>query len=385
MALRSAVGVRSLWDLGRTVVINLVLFLIFVSAGPVLADSDTGPAVLSNECQAQLERLTSQEGWFEQLLDPVITSSEQLVERQQLYASVNECLEKEYDSLSADERMVYVLTRYFLIFAAGLETDENQSPLYLVELDSVDMEAIELLREKAGIPPPQGYVFLRYYPTRSSMPELVRSAFEDEDVRGVTIFSRYIAILDETKELLGEQILQRQTLPDTVAHEVTHAYVNAALGSEQAKLFPTWFHEGVAIYCSGSGEDKVVILGDLTVTRTSPEDYKQYELNFEYLESEYGQDQLLALVGKAIKELRPSVMYEGLGYQGDEAFIAAATSWGTRQVRNRFMVGIVVVIVVFLLLWRMIAPEVKCPYCGYSGQRKEFVQGFCPSCHRVVR
>lgn len=368
----------------RTAIFILVLFVIFTNFGHALAATAPQPATFSKGCQVNLERLRSEEGWFEQLLDPVITSNDQLVERQRLYAAVNDCLAEEYDSLSADERMVYVLTRYFLIFATGLETDKDQTSLYLVELGSVDMEAIELLRDKAGIPPPPGYVFLRYYSARSSMPELVRNTFQDEDVRGVTIFSRYIAILDESKEILGEQILQQQTLPDTVAHEVTHAYINSALGSEQAKLFPSWFHEGVAIYCSGSGEDKVVILGDLTVTKTSPEDYKQYELNFKYLESEYGQDRLLASVSQAIRELRPSVMYEDLGYQDDDAFIAAASSWGSRQVRNRFVVGIAVVMVIFFILWRLIAPEVKCPYCGYGGQRNEFVQGFCPNCHRIV-
>jgi len=276
------------------------------------------------------------------------------------------------------------MIEYFLIFAAGLDTAEGSSTLTLVDLTSVDLEAIRNLKEKAGLPPPEGFVFLRYYDSRASMPDLVRRAFQNEDVKGVTIFSRYIAILEEDKAILQEQILQQQTLPDTLAHELVHAYVIATLGPQNSDSFPRWFHEGVAIYLSGSGEVQVVILGDLAVTQTSPEDYAQFDLNFKYLESRYGQDELLGRIGKSIKQRDPALVYEELGHQNDDAFVAAANAWRARGIRNRLIAGIIVASLLIIGLWKVVLPEEKCPYCDYGGKRKEFANGVCPQCGRMV-
>ena len=368
----------------RLIKLILISLVVLSNPAPAIAASTPKEASFSDECLVTLDVLTSEEGWFEQLIDPVITSTEQLIERQQLYTQVHDCLEQEVGNLPDDLLVVYKLTEYFLIFAEGFETDEDESNLTIVDLATVDMEAIGLLREKAGIPPPEGYVFLRYYESRRVMPELVRRAFQDEDVRGVTFFCRYIAILAEDKEILQERILQQQTLPETVAHELTHAYINATLGHEGADSFPRWFHEGVAIYCSGSGEDRVVMLGDLTIYKTSPEDYAQYDLNFKYLESEYGQDELLSLIGTAIKEIKPSVLYEELGYHNADELMAAAKSWRVRNLRNRLIAGIILAVALIFGLWKVIPPEVKCPYCGYGGKQREFVNGVCPHCYRLA-
>ncbi|MCJ7658375.1 MAG: hypothetical protein MUO67_04420 [Anaerolineales bacterium] len=368
----------------QTAKLILVLLIVFSYAAPTNAASKPKQETFSAECQATLDILTSEEGWFERLIDPVITSNGQLLERRQLYTKVNACLQAEVGDLPDDLQMVKKLSEYFLIFAGGLETNDDESTLTIVDLASVDMEAVQLLKEKADIQPPEGYVFLRTYPSRSEMPELVRQAFQDEDVKGVTIFSRYIAILEEEKEILQERILQQQTLPETVTHELIHATINATLGYQNADSFPRWFHEGVAIYLSGSGEDRVVMLGDLTITKTSPEDYVQYDLNFKYLESEIGQDELLGLIGTAIKEINPSVMYEELGYENADELMAAAKSWRARAIRNRLIAGIIVAIFLFFGLWKVVAPEEKCPYCDYGGKRVEFEDGFCPQCGRMV-
>jgi hypothetical protein len=361
--------------------ISLVVFWHVEASG---AASTPKQAFLSEECQATLAVLNSEEDWLEHLIDPVITSTDELIERHQLYTRVHDCLEAEYDTLPDDLVMVHRLTEYFLIFAAGFETQEDASTLTIVDLTSVDMPAIHQLREQAGLPPPEGYVFLRYYDSRESMPELVRRAFQNEDVMGVTIFSRYIAILEEDKAILQEQILQQQTLPETVAHELVHAYINATLGYKNAASFPRWFHEGVAIYLSGSGEVQVVMLGDLTVTKTSPEDYAQFDLNFKYLESEYGRDELLTRIGTAINEIKPTMLYEELGHQDEQALVEAAKNWRGRGIRNRLIGGIMIALFLMIGLWKVIAPEVKCPYCDYGGRRKAFENGVCPQCGRVV-
>jgi len=368
----------------RAIGLILLSLIVITHAAPAIAASTPKLDTFSDECQATLEVLTSEEDWFERLIDPVITSNEQLSERQQLIEQVHNCLEGEVEPLPDDLVMVYKLTEYFLIFAAGFETDADASTLTIVDLTSVEMEAIQLLREKADIPPPEGYVFLRTYSSRSEMPDLVRRAFRNEDVKGVTIFSRYIAILEEDKAILQERILQDQTLPETVAHELVHAYVNATLGYQNADSFPRWFHEGVAIYLSGSGEDRVVMLGDLTVSKTSPEDYVQYDLNFKYLESEYGQDELFARIRTAIKEIKPSILYEELGFQNADELVAAAKSWRARGIRNRLIAGIFLAIFLLYGLWKVVAPEERCPYCDYGGKREAFVNGVCPQCGRIA-
>jgi len=368
----------------RAIGLILLSLIVITHAAPAIAASSPKLDTFSDECQATLEVLTSEEDWFERLIDPVITSNEQLSERQQLIEQVHNCLEGEVEPLPDDLVMVNKLTEYFLIFTAGFETDADASTLTIVDLTSVEMEAIQLLREKADIPPPEGYVFLRTYSSRRDMPDLVRRAFRNEDVKGVTIFSRYIAILEEDKAMLQERILQDQTLPETVAHELVHAYVNATLGYQNADSFPRWFHEGVAIYLSGSGEDRVVMLGDLTVSKTSPEDYVQYDLNFKYLESEYGQDELFARIRTAIKEIKPSILYEELGFQNTDELMAAAKSWRARWIRNRLIVGIFLAIFLLFGLWKVVAPEERCPYCDYGGKREVFVNGVCPQCGRMA-
>ena len=126
------------------------------------------------------------------------------------------------------------------------------------------------------------------------------------------------------------------------------------------------------------------MLGDLTVKKTSPEDYAQYDLNFKYLESKIGQDALLALIGTAVQELDPSVLYEELGYIDVDELMAAAKSWRARTTRNRLIAGIIAAVFLIYGLWKVVAPEEKCPYCDYGGKRKDFVDGFCPQCGRMV-
>ena len=231
----------------RLIKLILISLVVFSQVESSAASSVPNPDNFTVECQATLDVLTSEEDWFERLIDPVITSKEALDERRQLYTKVHACLQAEVDDLPDDLRMVNRLTEYFLVFAGESEIDDDASTLTIVDLGSVDMEAVQTLRDKAGIQIPAGYVFLRTYTSRQDMPALVQRVFQDEKVKGATFFSRYIAILDEDKEILGERILQQQTLPETVTHELVHAAINSTLGYQNSDLFPRWFHEGVAI------------------------------------------------------------------------------------------------------------------------------------------
>ena len=92
----------------------------------------------------------------------------------------------------------------------------------------------------------------------------------------------------------------------------------------------------------------------------------------------------MSLIGTAIKEIKPSVLYEDLGYDNAAELMAAAKSWRARSIRNRLIAGIIVAIFLFYGLWKVVAPEEKCPYCDYGGKRKEFADGFCPQCGHMV-
>ena len=78
------------------------------------------------------------------------------------------------------------------------------------------------------------------------------------------------------------------------------------------------------------------------------------------------------------------MLYEELGYQNEGEFMAAVKSWRARTIRNRLIAGIILSIFLIIGLWKVAAPEEKCPYCDYGGKRKEFVNGVCPRCRRMV-
>ena len=92
-----------------------------------------------------------------------------------------------------------------------------------------------------------------------------------------------------------EQALQSQKLPKTLSHELVHAYLKSLTGSAGFDAFPIWYDEGLAIYFSGSGEDTSIVTPNGQIVVTPTEDYKHYQIVFDYLEAELGRAQLLTL------------------------------------------------------------------------------------------
>jgi hypothetical protein len=278
------------------------------------------------DCQAVLSRLARDENWMDQLINPVLSTQAQITERFRLYTSVHACI-----SASAGTEFlqnIRRLTEYFMIFAGGYQTTSQGSTGYLFDLATTKDPAVKRIREQVGIPAPPGYVYLHYYYSRQAMPDLVRRLFQNPDVRGVTIFTRYVAVLAEKSNGTPN------TLPKTVSHELVHAYLKSVQGIKNIDAFPVWYDEGMAIHFSGSSEPSCTYYdaGSVNVTscQTAPEDYVQYAANFDYLEARVGHAKFRQLVKQSFDELDPTVLYTNLGFSNYEDFAVQARAWKRR-------------------------------------------------------
>lgn len=365
--------------LGLSTLIPLVLLAVNPIADFRISPAqDTPPA--QTDCDQIWIDFTARQDWLEQLADPELSTPDEVAITLKEYTALYECLGSDTSQYSSEVLLVKTLLEYFLIFAGGFHTSAGESYLDSISFAECQDPAILRLRDEAAIPPPSGYVFVRYYSSRSVMPDLIRQAFDNPDVAGVTILTRYVAVLVEDKTDWQERALQHLTLPGTISHELVHAYVNSALGIPGLDL-PKWYHEGIAIYFSGSGESHTVIAPDLTVSHTPPEDYRRYRTNFQFLEDELGQERLYQNIRASMESADPSALYADLHLGNDQAFSERVTAWQQRRTFIKIGAFSLVALLIVLGVIR-IMPEVRCKNCDYAGKRKEFLHGYCPNCHR---
>ncbi len=369
---------------------RVVLALVWFTSqlGVSAADSpvkDPAPfARLQVDCEAILDRLVQEEDWIDRILDPQITTEAALAERLEFYSTVHTCLSDTPNiEQGVDAQTVNHFVEYFLIFVGGYDTFDDFSTLQLVDLAQSDDPAVVALRDEAGLAPPDGYVYVRFYKSRGAMPALVRAVF-DPNTAGVTMFTRYIAIPHDETGSWETRLLQSLTLTTTTSHELVHAYVNAALGLAELKTMPDWYAEGIATYLSGSGEDHTVVGPDQRITTTTSQEYRQYKNNFAYLENELGRARLLELIRLSIEQVDPSIVYRDLGYETDQAFLEGAAAYWERRL---YLTGGAIVLVIALLGWWALRrmPEVRCENCDHTGKRADFANGYCPECYYPFR
>jgi hypothetical protein len=334
-----------------------------------------------DNCEQILQPIVNGDISLEQLTNPILTTQTEIKEQVDLFTEMHQCLDEGTASQIDDRERIRTLLEYFLIFAGGLDTPTAETTLDLELLEISSDPGVVNIRDEAGIEAPEGYIFVRSYTSREAMPPLLRRAFEGPDVAGVTILSRYIAVIAEDKKTWPQRALQLQTLPETTSHELIHAYVNSTLVPLNFNL-PTWFSEGLAIYFSGSEKIHKVVTPNFTIRNSSTEDYQLYDTAFRYLEARHGPERLLELINRSIEGADPSALYQDLGIGDDQQLLTQAGAW-SRQRNNLARGGIVVVaLIAVLLLWRL-APEYNCQNCGHTGRKRDLIDEiYCPNCKR---
>ena len=332
----------------------VLLFSLFMPNTSLVSASpdETLLHTMQDDCIETLMGALEDESVLDQLADPIIPTTEQLSERKNLYRKIYHCLRGDLSALADDLKMVDILTEYFLVFVDGIETPAGQSELVLVDLARSENPAIKQIRDEAKVEPPEGFIYVRTYTSRDVMPELVRKGFDNENTVGVTMLTRYVAILAEENGDVFESELQSQDLPRTISHELVHAYVNSVLGFESSQKFPGWYHEGVAIYFSGSTSSSYVYLSpDITLRSVAPEEYLQYDLNFRYLEAELGRDVLLERINSSIENRDPGLLYQGLGITSYKRLESSAKGWEEARFAKIRNWGLMVVALVIAIFW----------------------------------
>jgi len=315
------------------------------SACQTLPDTDK----LTSECQKNLGELVATDGWFEEMVSPQLTTTEQVSERYQLYKKVYECLDPVYEGLDQEWQSVHFLAKIFVTIVG----EDNE--VWMVTLASQNSPAIISLKNEAGVPSPAGYVYVRFFPSRESMPEIIRDSFYDPTIKGVTMLMRYIAILEENKSIRYERDLQTKTLPYIIDHELVHAYVNSVLGIEHQNAFPDWYNEGLAIYFSDSSRQESVVVPygvlDYGFYKSySTEEYQQFNDNFAYLEQTLGREELLRRIHHTFQSYNAAEVYSGLGFSSEEQFFEAAQDLKKRQDNIYMVLGIGIVLLVMLVV-----------------------------------
>ena len=292
-------------------------------------------AVAVQNCEPLARLLES--GGVEKLTNPDMESEEEIA---RLAADCREIV----SSLSAMEAAlgelpdaldsVRGLCRLYLLF-----TDRGER----IELATAEDRALIRLREEAGLPPPPGFAFVCYFPTEALPPE-VQEAFRQEETRGVTIFSRYVAIRNDPapKEKERSQLAARRRV---VSHELVHCYVNCLLGPGHKADLPRWFHEGCAIHFAGNEPQELLYVSQrrasgaiykVVETSTLPEDYRNYHRVFVYLSKLKGEEAFFQFVRETIADRSLDHSLPELAAVGSwEELLQAAKHW--ERIRgNRF-------------------------------------------------
>ena len=367
----------------------IFLFFVINSFQPLerFAVSPSVDGRVDDKCLDKVNLLTKEDDWYEQLVNPLLITKAQVFEQLNTYTEIYNCLDQYDGKLSADLEIIHTFTKYFLVFAGGYQTQSNESYLSLVSLATSDDPAVMQMRDETGIKPPDGYIFVRFYSSREAMPDIVKRAFSKEGIVGVTIFMRYIAVLSTKESDWQQQALQFQALPKTISHELIHAYLNSFLGMKNLDALPKWYSEGLAIYYSRSCENNTIVSPNFTISTTSPANYKQYNLNFKYLETKLGRKHLLELIKQSIEKVSPSILYQELHITDEQELASNALAWKTQQDNLKIGLGIVIVLLLGFGLWRLM-PEFRCENCGYNGMKKDLIPVLnnlhCPNCHHLI-
>jgi len=184
---------------------------------------------------------------------------------------------------------------------------------------NLDDPAAARLRNEVGLPAPPGYVFMRYYLTTGEMPAAVGQRFAHHDnAAAMTVMCRFVAIAQKLERPGSWAWASPDRVRHAVSHEIVHAYVNSLLGPAALGEFPTWFHEGCAIYYGGD-------LGwDVTP------DYRDYLSIFQYIAAAKGEEGLARFVRTAVTSRSLQEALGSIGYATQGQLLRDARLWRLR-------------------------------------------------------
>jgi hypothetical protein len=215
-------------------------------------------------------------------------------------------------------------------------------------------------RDDIGITPPPGFVFIKSFYRNGDYLDVPNQIFDlasQRELQGISIKDRYIVVFvkPESDNLLRAG--RQNELRKTISHELVHAYVKSSISQNGSRNLPTWFHEGTAIYFSGSGGDTVLMdsWGN-EQSFSDPEDYESYRLAFKYIESRIGRNQFDGLIKAAIETGNTNIILESVGAKSFGELENFARQWDMiRTVFSRVLIGMPIV---FFLLWLVIPSTV---------------------------
>jgi HEAT repeat protein len=319
----------------RWFVILILFAWLIVPALPAQA----APAYTA-ECTAARDRLVEDPLWYQHLLDPVLSSTAEIQARAAIYRPIHDCLERSAFPPVENYDRLYEWSGYFLELAAPLAQPGAGSAARATDIPSgtlvsfADLQdpAIIKLRDLAKIPVPQGYVYLWTFPSRVAMPESLRTFFADPAVRGITLLTRYVIILDDAQARSGGNAglarFYQDQRAEVVSHELVHAYTKSVIGPQNALALPEWFNEGLAVYFSETSQKNSYTFyesgGLVTVTSSTPDNYLLYRDAFRYLAETYGQERFYAVLRETLSTGDPAVLYRPLGIANEDELLRLA-------------------------------------------------------------
>ena len=334
------------------------------------------PAALpaQDQCALALDRVLAEPDWADRLINPVLNSDAEIAVRVGMYRPLYDCIATGGLPAAQAYEDLYDLTGYFL-WIAGSQVVPPDVPLegrgYRTHFSDIQDPAVMALRDEIGIPPPPGMLYVWLYPSVEAMPPLLAHLFQTDQVRAVTLYTRYIIVIDDAAERGGSDdgftAYLRGLRSRTVSHELVHAYINstitAAYGWERTASQPKWYSEGLAIHFSGSGEPSSFIAtaedgSRVPVISYSPDDYVHYRDTFLYLEEQYGRERFVEALHDSVISGDPQMVYQGLGIR-DEASLMARVETDLRASRvQRSLIRLGVVLLAlpvgFALMWFLV-------------------------------
>lgn len=118
----------------------------------------------------------------------------------------------------------------------GSDLDYEFRDAKIIDLRTNTVSSVVTLREVVKIPPPSEPVLVKTF-YEGKLSPLMKSVFQDQKIRGMTINGKYIAILHTDFE---------KEYQDVLKHELVHAYISLA----SPEPLPFWFQEGSAVHFS---------------------------------------------------------------------------------------------------------------------------------------